>query len=306
VELQGEVGRRGRTSAAIYGSLSPIVRRREAERFRSGAADVLVATDAIGLGLNLPIRRIVFSTLVKYDGIEERVLTPAEIRQIAGRAGRYGIHEQGLVTALDRHFIGLLKRSIERHDVVRTDQPIWISPTDEHLRRLSAIIGTTQVGRLLQFFQERVLRGADAGMRIADLSETIEVANSLEIADGFMQLPFDVRCVYSRAPVNTRGPGLAVLAQWGTQHAVDGIVDGSELMAEGTARDRLLLYEDRSRLATLYLWLAQRFPEVYSNHEEIARIREGIDDDIHAALLQRGARAKSIGRAKPAPRRRRR
>ncbi|HEY5348820.1 MAG TPA: helicase-related protein, partial [Candidatus Lustribacter sp.] len=248
VELQGEVGRRGFTSAAIYGSLSPLVRRREAERFRSGAADVLVATDAIGLGLNLPIRRIVFATLEKFDGISERVLTPQEIRQIAGRAGRYGIHEEGLVTALGRRHVGLLKRSIERHDVGGMNGPIWISPTDEHLRRLSTIIRTTRVGRLLQFFQERVLREGDVGLRIADLSDTIEVANTLELTDGFLDLAFEARCTYSRAPVNTRGRSLAVLAKWGIAHAADGIVDGSELMLEGGTRDRLLLYEDRSRL----------------------------------------------------------
>ncbi len=296
VELQGEVGRRGFTSAAIYGSLSPLVRRREAERFRTGAADVLVATDAIGLGLNLPIRRIVFATLEKFDGIEERVLTPQEIRQIAGRAGRYGIHEEGLVTALDRRHFGLLKRCIERHDVAVTDGPIWISPTDDHLRRLSGIIGTNRVGRLLQFFQERVLREADIGLRIADLSDTIEVANVLEFTEGFLDLPLEVRCTYSRAPVSTRGPGLAVLAQWGVQHARDGVVDGFELMLDGGSRDRLLAYEDRSRLATLYLWLAQRFPDVYRNHADIAAVRERIDDDIHAALLARGAHRKSAKR----------
>lgn len=292
VELQGEVGRRGFSSAAIYGSLSPLVRRREAERFRTGAADVLVATDAIGLGLNLPIRRIVFATLEKYDGVSERLLTAQEIRQIAGRAGRYGIHEEGLVTALDRRGVALLKRSVERHDVQHSDGPIWISPTDEHLRRLSAILGTTRVGRLLQFFQERVLRESDGDMRIADLSEQIEVANTLEFTEGFLDLPLGARCTYSRAPVNTRGPSLNILALWGVQHATEGEVDGTELLIEGGARDRLLYYEDRSRLATLYLWLAQRFPEVYRNQADVTLIRDSIDDDIHAALLQRGGRSK--------------
>jgi ATP-dependent RNA helicase SUPV3L1/SUV3 len=301
IELQGEIGRRGFSSAAIYGSLSPLVRRREAERFRSGDAEVLVATDAIGLGLNLPIRRIVFATVDKFDGIEERRLAPQEVRQIAGRAGRFGIHEEGLVTALDPYAIGLLRRSIEGHETAAQEGPIWISPTDDHLRRLAAIIGTTRVGRLLQFFQERVLREGESGMRIADLSDTIEVANTLELTEGFVKLPFAVRCTYSRAPVNTRGPALAILAQWGVQHAEDGIVDGSELMFDGGSRDRLLQYEDRSRIATLYLWLAQRFPDAYRNHAEIARIRDSIDDDIHAALLARGVQAK---RSRPAPKRR--
>lgn len=160
VELQGLIGRLGFSSAAIYGSLSPLVRRREAERFRSGEAQVLVATDAIGLGLNLPIRRIVFATVDKFDGVDERRLTPQEVRQIAGRAGRFGIHEEGEVSALEPRAIGYLRQCIERHELAKAQETIWISPTDDHLRRLSTIIGTTRVGRLLQFFQERVLARA--------------------------------------------------------------------------------------------------------------------------------------------------
>jgi ATP-dependent RNA helicase SUPV3L1/SUV3 len=294
VEMQGAIARLGFSSAAIYGSLSPAVRRREAERFRNGSADVLVATDAIGLGLNLPIRRLIFTAIEKFDGVSDRLLTPAEVRQIAGRAGRYGIHEDGQVTALNPRHIALLRRSLEGADPAPRPGPIWISPTDEHLRRLSAIINTTRVSRLLQFFQTRVMRDGDDGLRIADVSDTIEVAVALEFSDGFLALPFDVRCTYCRAPVSTRGNSLTVLAQWGAQHAQFGVVSGAELMAGGNARDRLLLYEDRSRLATLYLWLSQRFPAVYTNRDEIAAIRESIDDDIHDALLARGEQVKRV------------
>jgi ATP-dependent RNA helicase SUPV3L1/SUV3 len=294
VEMQGAIARLGFSSAAIYGSLSPAVRRREAERFRNGSADVLVATDAIGLGLNLPIRRLIFTAIEKFDGVADRVLTPQEIRQIAGRAGRYGIHEEGLVSALNPRHIALLRRGLEGADAPPRSGPIWISPTDEHLRRLSAIINTTRISRLLQFFQTRVMRDGDDGLRIADVSDTIEVAVALEFSDGFLALPFDVRCTYCRAPVSTRGNSLAILAQWGAQHATTGSVRGAELMAGGSARDRLLLYEDRSRLATLYLWLSQRFPAVYANREEVAAIRESIDDDIHSALLERGAQVKRL------------
>jgi ATP-dependent RNA helicase SUPV3L1/SUV3 len=119
VELQSRIRQSGHSTAAIYGSLSPAVRRREAERFRSGEADVLVATDAIGLGLNLPIRRLVFVTLEKFDGLVTRMLTPPEIRQIAGRAGCYGIHEEGQVTALDPRAVRFLRASLERFDPPR-------------------------------------------------------------------------------------------------------------------------------------------------------------------------------------------
>jgi ATP-dependent RNA helicase SUPV3L1/SUV3 len=290
VELQGKIRQAGHSTAAIYGSLSPAVRRREAERFRTGEAEVLVATDAIGLGLNLPIRRLIFVSVEKFDGLTTRLLTPPEIRQIAGRAGRYGIHEEGQVTSLDPRAVRFLRAGLERFDALPDTLPIWISPTDEHLRRLSAIIGTTRVARLLQFFQTRLRRAEETDLRIADLSDTIEVATALEMSDRFLELPLAVRCTYSRAPVPTRGNSIMVLGRWGERHATEGIVDGADVMEGLAARDRLLLFEDRSRLATLYLWLAQRFPDVYVDGEAVLRVRERLDDDIHDALLQHGAR----------------
>ncbi|HEV3158261.1 MAG TPA: helicase-related protein [Candidatus Baltobacteraceae bacterium] len=301
VELQGQIRRSGRSTASIYGSLSPVVRRREAERFRTGVAEVLVATDAIGLGLNLPIRRLIFASIEKFDGVSTRLLTPPEIRQIAGRAGRYGIHEEGHVTTLDPRSVRVLREGLRRFDAAPADLPIWISPTDEHLHRLSGIIGTTRVSQLLQFFQTRVRRAEDTDLRIADLSDMIEVAVALEMSERFLKLPLDVRCTYSRTPVTTRGNSLSILGRWGERHAAEGIVDGSDLMAGLAARDRLLLFEDRSRLATAYLWLAQRFPEVYVDGEAVTLMRERIDEEIHDALLQKGTRPKNEKHRKETP-----
>ena len=290
VALQVQIKRYGRSTAAIYGSLSPAVRRREAERFRTGAVDVLVATDAIGLGLNLPIRRLVFAAIEKFDGSTRRPLSSAEVRQIAGRAGRYGIHERGQVTTLDPRALAFLRGALEERSVAPKRLPIWIAPTDAHLARLSSIIGTTRLSVLLQFFTTRVRRSQDADLRIADLSDAMEVAIALETSDRFADLPLSIRSAYSRAPVTTRGNGLGILGHWAEQHARRGVVDGSELTSEFRVRDRLLLYEDRSRLATLYLWLAQRFPDVYVDGATAARIRRQTDDDIVSALLQQGAR----------------
>ena len=77
----------------IYGSLPPLLRRDQAQVFNdpTNAYTVLLATDAIGLGLNLSINRVIFSSLRKFDGVEERELTAAEIKQIGGRAGRFGV-----------------------------------------------------------------------------------------------------------------------------------------------------------------------------------------------------------------------
>ena len=94
-ELQDE----GIKCSIIYGALPYDVRHRQAELFASGKNDVVVATDAIGMGMNLPIRRIVFLEQQKFDGIEKRELRSDEIKQIAGRAGRYGIYDEGIVTS---------------------------------------------------------------------------------------------------------------------------------------------------------------------------------------------------------------
>tara|TARA_B110000438_G_C15809186_1_gene648819 strand:- start:1053 stop:3131 length:2079 start_codon:yes stop_codon:yes gene_type:complete len=76
-------------AAVIMGSLSPKTRNSQVELYQSGDVDYLVATDAIGMGLNMDIKQIYFSNLNKFDGKKRRRLNLVEISQIAGRAGRY-------------------------------------------------------------------------------------------------------------------------------------------------------------------------------------------------------------------------
>ena len=87
-------------ASVIYGALPPEARRNEVRKYLSGENNIVVATDAIGLGISLPIRRIIFAETQKFDGKEFRPLTTAEINQIGGRAGRYGLHEYGEVLTI--------------------------------------------------------------------------------------------------------------------------------------------------------------------------------------------------------------
>ena len=85
-----ELIRRFRGGAAVVmGGLSPRTRNAQAEMFQSGEVDFLVATDAVGMGLNLDTDHVAFAGLTKYDGRRRRYLTPMEAAQIAGRAGRF-------------------------------------------------------------------------------------------------------------------------------------------------------------------------------------------------------------------------
>ena len=99
--VAGELRNMGIKCSVIYGNLPYDVRQEEARRFRDGETDVVVATDAIGMGMNLPIERLVFLEISKFDGTETRFLKPAEIQQIAGRAGRRGLYDKGLWNALE-------------------------------------------------------------------------------------------------------------------------------------------------------------------------------------------------------------
>ncbi|HVY32910.1 MAG TPA: helicase-related protein, partial [Caulobacteraceae bacterium] len=111
-----ELIRRQRGGAAVVmGSLSPRTRNAQVALYQSGEVDFLVATDAIGMGLNMDVDHVAFSGLRKFDGRRMRWLYPQEVGQIAGRAGRYrtdgtfGVTGQGdemdedLVEAVENH-----------------------------------------------------------------------------------------------------------------------------------------------------------------------------------------------------------
>ena len=89
----------GKEPAIIYGALPYSTRRKQMEGFLAGEMEYIVSTDAIGMGLNLPIRRIIFMETEKFDGVERRELKAEEIKQIAGRAGRFGMYNRGFVGA---------------------------------------------------------------------------------------------------------------------------------------------------------------------------------------------------------------
>ncbi len=98
---------KGIKASVIYGNLPPKTRREQVHLCAEGFNEVVVATDAIGMGVNLPIRRIVFMNTIKFDGTAKRRIRAEEIRQIAGRAGRYGFYNTGYVqSVVDMGYVG--------------------------------------------------------------------------------------------------------------------------------------------------------------------------------------------------------
>lgn len=115
LEIAKELSDKGIKASVIYGDLPPEVRKMQYEEFISKKTKVLVTTDAIGMGVNLPIRRIIFMTIRKFDGEEVRELTSQEVKQVAGRAGRIGIYDTGYVASVGGN-AHIIKEKIESKD----------------------------------------------------------------------------------------------------------------------------------------------------------------------------------------------
>jgi ATP-dependent RNA helicase SUPV3L1/SUV3 len=183
--VAAELQESGIKCSIIYGSLPYDVRHREAGKFADGTNDVVVATDAIGMGMNLPIRRVVFLQTIKYDGVKDRPLTASEVKQIAGRAGRYGIYDTGLVTSY--YDFDLIERLLEHRLIPLTRAMINIP--EEFLEK------DGKVSTILEMWNQiPAAEYYDKG----DIDEKIKVARALEAIDDNREL---IR-KFIRIPIN--------------------------------------------------------------------------------------------------------
>jgi len=293
--LRRDMLARGHTVAVIYGALSPEVRRAEARRFREGQADVLVATDAIGMGLNLPIARVVLSTTRKFDGREERELTPSEIRQIGGRAGRFGMHEEGRVAVLDGESINPVRRALTSPPVPPEDPRSWISPNLTHVEAIARELDTDSLAKVLRTAGQELLRASQT-FRMTDLEQRIQAAQAVDKA----KLPLAVRDMLARCPVDVRDNNqLRLLGLW-AQNQGRGKPNPAPVEAErfhhrvGTDVE-LEAAERAVKDLTAYAWLAYRFPDAYPEMDLCLERRAMLNAFIERTLAER-----SLARACPA------
>ncbi|MXV36096.1 MULTISPECIES: helicase-related protein [unclassified Saccharibacter] len=286
LDLRAELMSHNRRVAVIYGALSPEVRRAEAARFNRGDADILVATDAIGMGLNLSIRRVIFSTLRKYDGRQTRSLTTQEIKQIGGRAGRFGKHEEGLVCVLD----GAGSPNFIRQMLNAPPEPIkelrpLVQPDSDIVQAVAQEVGTQSLYGVLTRIKRAVLRPDDPNYRLADMEQALEIAAALE---GVEELDLPTRWTYAMCPINTRDNGISRLVEWASIHAKGRAIyppGTGRLPASATAsREELERAEKRHRRLVAWRWLAMRFPKAYPDLELAERNATILDEWIEQVL----------------------
>ena len=283
--LRDQIAAGGHPVSVIYGALPPEVRRREAERFASGESHILVATDAIGMGLNLPIRRVLFSTMTKFDGVGDRPLSESEVHQIAGRAGRFGMHEEGFAGVLkeaEPQAARMLKELMHKTPRAPADFKAPVAPNGWHVDTISSRLHKTKLREVLDVFMQQ-LKLDDAHFAVAELEQMLELAEQLDRVAS--KLTLKERFIYAQAPVDTRTESqVQAYLDWASSHALTGRAGSPWFLDDVDGHSRLDRMEQALRACTLWLWLDLRFPGVYGHVERVIALRSSLNDGIERQL----------------------
>jgi ATP-dependent RNA helicase SUPV3L1/SUV3 len=259
--------------ACIYGALSPEVREREARRFATGEASILVATDAIGLGLNLgPLQRVVFTSVQKFDGTERCELSVPMLQQIGGRAGRYG-HEHeapGVVVGLTPAEHAVVVRAMKAKQPNLPSTGFMVTPGAAYLEELAELAGDTRLEALLSLF----MMHCDRGDRFfAPYVPEEQLARAAQL-DRLANLPLSVKYTFSMAPMAANHEDIdATWAEW-ARLANQGRVVRLNFLPDDPEKASLEEAETAVRLLAAYRWFGHRLPDVFVDHAQADEVLE--------------------------------
>ena len=279
--------------AVVMGALSPRTRNAQVELYQNGDVDYLVATDAIGMGLNLDIKHVAFSATVKFDGRRMRGLFAQELAQIAGRAGRHTENGTFGVTGEARPFDDEVVEAIEEHRFSPASKLQWRHATmdygsaDRLIRSLEAPTSNDWLTRA---------RDADDVLALKALTAMPEVANRLT-GPKRVQLLWDV-CRIPDFRGTSEADHYGLLVQMFDFLIGRGIGGGrvpTDYLAKAIARiDRTDGDIDAlsKRLAYIRTWtyVAQRKNWVDDESHwrgETRAVEDRLSDALHARLTQR-------------------
>jgi hypothetical protein len=311
--LKAQLERRFKV-AVIYGNLTPEVRREEARRFRSGEAQVVVSTDAIAMGLNLPIVTVCFSTLEKWNGRDRVQLEPWEILQIGGRAGRFGHFERGYVAALDRRDAQRIAEVMAPgYSPPARAIATTVRPGSDHIEVIADGLHTRRLARALTAFQ----RGMTFDSPLLSPGVQDDMITLAGIVDRYPSIPLAERLTLASAPVDSRAEWLLdEFANWvdslAREHPVRLEPIRAGFVKEHAADDEeLMAAEMQAKRLTLYSWLGFRFGETFPDAALCGEQRRMLDRFIERSLAGRargsgGGEGVRAGRTREPSRRRKR
>jgi len=284
--ISGAIRRMGKEVAIIYGGLPPNTKMTEAAAFNDPehSCSVMVATDAIGMGLNLSIRRVIFASLYKPALDEQGVrglelISVSQALQIAGRAGRYRTRwEEGFVTTLKHEELPVLKQLLASQP-----EPIeqaGLHPTAEQIEMFAYHMPHLTMSGLVDLFQNLC--------RVDDIYFMCELDNFNYLADLIQgeDVPLRARYVFCCAPISSKKTFLChVFGKMVRQFAM-GVPCSAMWMCETvgwpfkqpTKLSELEHLEQVFDCFDLYLWLSYRFPDMFAEQEAILDLQSKMDE----------------------------
>lgn len=314
----------GKKCAIVYGSLPPETRAQQARLFNDpdNDYDYLVASDAIGMGLNLSIKRVIFESTMKNNGHQLVPLKISEVKQIGGRAGRYRTAHQAIAeSAIDpaADLAGVKGDVVEKSPVAAEPTVGYVTCLDKEDYRYLAeamseepepieTVGLFPPALIVERFANYFPPGTPFSYIMLRLHEISVVhpryflcglKDQLEIADVIhpvQNLSISDRAVICATPTNMRDEGerdfLRTLAECIAENKSGSLLDlptlPLEVLDEEPSAERRYLrrLEQLHKMIVSYLWLSYRFPQVFTTRKLANHVKQLTEDAIERTLAQ--------------------
>ncbi|KAG5637914.1 hypothetical protein H0H81_002675 [Sphagnurus paluster] len=294
--------------AVVYGMLPPEIRSEQAALFNDpdSGYDVIIGSDAIGMGLNLKIRRIVFEAVQKWDGVSERPLSVSQTKQIAGRAGRYGLHGNenpgGFTTSLLPGDVDFIRKTLSL-----TVPPLpygRIGPTTETFSKLFAVMPSDASTKAI-FDAHRYIARLPHTLRYDEMSEErlSAICEFVDTRGGGLPLPDRLMLVI--APIPWRDAAcLDVIARFVVMLRDEMDVDFAAAMDDTDFMKNLIVVEERMassarprassdmlglleslhKALVVYIWMSFRNPVVWNRIAEVVEMKGRVEKALDWTL----------------------
>nr|CAG4646068.1 EOG090X01V1 [Macrothrix elegans] len=276
----------GKECAVIYGSLPPGTKLAQAKKFNdpSHPCKVLVATDAIGMGLNLNIGRIIFNSLIKPTVNEKGekdmdTISTSQALQIAGRAGRYGTQfSRGFVTTLKHEDLFTLKRLLSQHP--EPIAQIGLHPTAEQIELYAYHLPNATFSGLIDTFVN-LCTIDDSLYFICNIEDFKFLADMIQ----HVPLPLRARYVFCCAPINRKMPFIcSMFLKFARQYSRNETISFDWLVQQlgwpfacPYKLMDLVHLESVFDVLDLYLWLSYRFPDLFPDANLVRDMQKELD-----------------------------
>lgn len=277
-------------AAVVMGALSPATRNAQVAMFQAGEVDYLVATDAIGMGLNLDVAHVAFASLNKFDGVRQRRLTTAEMAQIAGRAGRHQRDGTFGSVGSETAFTDEEIRAIEEHHFAPIDWLHWRNPTPDTSSLASLIAGLEAPP------PHPALRPAPEATDLQVLRRLSEDADALSLIDdgGAVRRLWSACSLPDFRKSGIEAHGRLVARIWKDLATGNGHIDADWFMGQlrplDNAEGGVEQLADRIAAVRTYCYIAHRpdwLGDPAAMAEQARTIEARLSDALHNALTAR-------------------